>query len=310
MERKRFDRFLDSQVNSQQLSDGTARKYRGAINRLERWLDHDRDPDTDDFRDFILTLSATDELVGSTLNVYKCAIKKYLVAYNRASEYEPFRIWFAENFRATSAQTYDFLDREETQALLDTAGESQQEAMLGLFLSTGMRVSELVALDTDDIDTDEWTVRISRRKRREVRSDRDGGRSREVVNKREILPDHREPVDRYLDQRDLYGPEEARPGDALFVTPVESGDGTYRMSVETVRNRVTDIAERADHPDVTGERVHPHLFRHTVGERLGDEGYTAEQIAEFLAQGDPESAQRYTHASEETIGEMSAILAD
>jgi integrase/recombinase XerC len=310
MDRTRFDRFLDSQVNSQQLSAGTARKYRGAIDRLEAWLDHGRAPDGEDFRDFILTLSATDELVGSTLNVYKCAIKKYLVAYNRAEEYEPFRIWFAENFRATSAQTYDFLDRAETDALLDAADDVQAEAMLGLFLSTGMRVSELIDIDTGDIDTDEWTVRISRRKRREVRSDRAGGRSREVVNKREILPQYRGTVERYLDRRARYGPDDGTLADAMFVTPVESGDGTYRMSAETVRNRITDIAERAAHPEVTAERVHPHLFRHTVGERLGDEGYTAEQIAEFLAQGNPESAQRYTHASEETIGEMSGVLSD
>lgn len=309
MNRQNFDRFMDAQVQSQQLSDGTKRKYVGAINRLEGWLPDDvEDPGVDDFKDFILTLSATDELAGATLNVYKCAIKKYLVAHNRSEDYPPLKIWFAENFRATSASTYDYLDEEETTAFFDACEDPQERAAVGIMLATGIRVSELVDIDVSDVDLDAGTVTVGRAKRREVRSGPGDERSREVTTTRTLPEKHRRAVAEYLSVRDDYGPEDGSPGDALLITPVPSGDGSYRMSTETVRNRFNDIACRCPHPDVTKARVHPHLLRHTVGTRLGEQGYTAEQIAEFLAQGDSESATRYTHASEEQIEEMSAAL--
>jgi site-specific recombinase XerD len=310
MEREKYDRFMSAQVQSQQLSETTREKYDQAIDRLEAWLpDGVDEPSIEHIRDFILTRASDNGVAGSTLNVDKCAIKKYLVAYNRPDEYPELKIWFQENFRSTSGKRQDHLTEDETEAFLAAAADDPcDHAIAAILLATGIRVSELVALDREDIDLDAGKVTIDRRKRHEVRTGGDQQRQQGVIEQRSLTT-AQEAVERFLDHRAEYTTEDGVTDEALFVTPAASDDGSFRMSTETVRNRVNDIAERTDHADVTRTRVKPHLMRHTVGSRLGEQGYTAKQIAAFLGQGDPQSAQRYTHASEETIEEMSDVVA-
>jgi len=73
-----------------------------------------------------------------------------------------------------------------------------------------------------------------------------------------------------------------------------------------VRKRVTAIGERTDHPDVDGDRLHPHLFRHTVGSLLGQSGHSADEIGAYLGKASP--AERYTHFDTEQHEEMATAL--
>jgi integrase len=66
------------------------------------------------------------------------------------------------------------------------------------------------------------------------------------------------------------------------------------------------IAEAADHPDVTADRVSPRLFRHTVGFRLAAKGVTPTQIGDSLGKNSP--AVVYVETEAETVENMANEL--
>jgi len=297
METERFEQFIESQVQNGMMSSGTARKYRAAVERFREWRDTAGEPTPEEIQDFILSLAVDQSLTGATLNVYKCALGKYLSAVNRAQEYAGVRMWFRDNFSSSSGGTPDYLTREEMAAVRQAASaDPMSEAMVALFARTGLRVGELVALDMDDIvfdadppedadvpdDERYGYVQITRTKRQE-----------RVTDRRRLHEADLDAIDRYMEAMDDYGPPLAVSDAALFVTDRQNGDGSYRITENTVRDMVTSLGERADHPDVTGDRLHPHLFRHTVGSWLGQEGYSADQIGAYL--GKATGAERYTH---------------
>lgn len=302
MDVARFERFIDAQVSNGGLSDGTARKYKSAVASLTDWVGDVEELTVEDMKDYLLAKATEDGSDGSTLNVYKCAFGKYLAAVSRAAEYTELRMWFRNNFSATSGGTPDYLDDDEADAVREAAaGDPRDEAMVALFLRTGLRVGELVSLDRDDIDRsagdhDGGSVRIQRQKRR-----------KDITHERKLTQADLDAIDRYLDNLGEYAPQRAQSEDALFVNTQPNDGGSHRVTESYIRSQVTALGDRADHPDVTGDRLHPHLFRHTVGTRLGKQGYNAQEIGSFLGKGT--GAERYVHFDAEQFNEMSDAVA-
>jgi len=301
METERFERFIAGQVSSGGLSEGTARKYREAIGRFAEWrraVGHSPSSEATvaEMEDFLVSLGSEEGLQGATLNVYKCALGKFLTVTGRAGEYPNLKAWFSTTYRSSSGGTVDYLTKEEAAAVREAASsDARDNAIVTLFLRTGMRVGELVALDMEDIifeDDGTATVRISRQKRRE-----------DITDERTLTREEARALRAYIFRREEYGPEDA---DALFISGNRSADGSYRLTDKSVRLLVTDIGNRAYHDDVTGDRLHPHLFRHTVGAWLGQEGYSADQIGAYLGKASP--ATRYTHFDTADMDDMSESL--
>lgn len=298
MDRERFERFVEAQVNNNGMSSGTARKYRSAVDALSEWRDGAGEVTVEEMEDFLLAKATEDQSNGSTLNVYKCAFGKYLASVSRSSDYQELKLWFKNNFSATSGGTPDYLTREEAEAVREAASEDARDAaMVAIFIRTGIRVGELVDLDVSDISRtdDEGEVTVRRQKRR-----------KRIEQTRGLTEEDMDAIGVYLDQREEYGPDSGTLGAALFVNSRENDDGTHRVTPGYVRGLVSDIGERADHPDVTRERLHPHLFRHTVGTWLGQEGYNAMEIGDYL--GKETGAERYVHFDDELASEMSDAL--
>jgi integrase/recombinase XerC len=300
MQLDRFERFLTSQVSSGMLAEGTAAKYRRNVEAFAQWRAGTGEPTVDEMEDFLLACSADRGHAGSTLNVIKCALGKYLTAVGTAEKYMPLKHWFGQTFHVSSGGTPDYLEDDEVSAIQRAAAtDARLSAMVALFLRTGMRVGELVALDTDDVVFEDGDgggyVTIQREKRRET-----------VIDRRTLSDEDLDTLSWYFEARSEYGPSEAADDGALFITSKRSGDGSFRITKAYVRELVTQLGDRADHPDVSGERLYPHLFRHTVGFRLGREGFSASQIGDYLGKGS--SAERYTHFESEQHDEMAAVL--
>lgn len=319
MNTERYHDYIDTQVEQGQLSPGTRRMYNAAIERFAEFLPHDGEPTVEDMMDYLLARASDDGVSGSTLNVDKCALGKLLSLKARGGDYQTLKLWFSDNFRVSSGTTNDFYTDEEMGAIREAAeADPRDEAMVALFSRTGMRVGELIRLSLSDVnlspeDPAEGVggyVTISREKRRE-----------EVEQRRSITVEDAEILRRYLDARAEYAPEAASVSNGLFLTPVltdvesdhipshispDVGTGTYRPTDSAIRKWMKQLAERADHPDVTPERMHPHLFRHTVGTRLGKEGYSASQIGAYLGKASP--AERYTNFGTEDADEMAKSL--
>ncbi len=165
------------------------------------------------------------------------------------------------------------LDADQVGRLLEGRPEgaraSRDLAIVELLYSSGLRLAELVALDVEDLDLDDATVRVTGK-----------GRKIRVV-----------PVGRYalgalrhwLGLRASW----AAPGErAMFV-----GRRGRRIAARTVQRRLHVLALRQG----IGTRVHPHLLRHSFATHLLESSGDLRAVQELLGHADIGTTQIYTH---------------
>lgn len=172
-----------------------------------------------------------------------------------------------------------FLTYDEVTALVSSPQGSRPQAIrdraiLELLYATGMRVSEIVSLDLDDVDLDGQAIRVVGK----------GNKERMVV----MGEPAREALERYL--------REARPKlaagaeRALFL----NRDGG-RLSVRRVQLMLRKYAAAAG----LGKRAYPHLLRHTFATHLLDGGADLRVVQELLGHANVNTTQVYLHVTEE-----------
>jgi integrase/recombinase XerC len=146
---------------------------------------------------------------------------------------------------------------------------SRDRAIMELLYSSGLRLSELVGLDTASLDLKDRTVRVlgKGRKGRIVPVGRAAARALKA----------------WLRERaDL-----ARQGEtALFV-----GRSGERLGARAVQARIAHWARRQG----LGMHVHPHLFRHSFASHLLESSGELRGVQELLGHADISSTQIYTH---------------
>lgn len=153
----------------------------------------------------------------------------------------------------------------------------RDRAVLELLYATGIRVSELVGIDIDDVDTDRNTVRVLGKGRKE-----------------RVVP-YGIPAGLATDDWLRRGrPALAKPGSgpALFIG-VRGG----RLDVRQVR-RVLDAA-LAGVPDAA--HLSPHGLRHSAATHLLDGGADLRSVQELLGHSSLATTQIYTHVSVERL---------
>lgn len=175
----------------------------------------------------------------------------------------------------TSATTTALVDRLVSEAADLDPVALRDAAMLELLYASGLRVSELVGLDLDDIDADRHTVRVLGK----------GAKERTVPFG---LPAHRA-LHRWVAQGRPHLVR-ADSGPALFVG-VRGG----RIDVRTVRAVVNDQTARE------GQQVSPHALRHSAATHLLDAGADLRAVQEFLGHASVATTQVYTHVSVERM---------
>jgi integrase/recombinase XerC len=174
-----------------------------------------------------------------------------------------------------------FLTVDEVVKLLSIEGEgaavSRDSALLELLYSSGLRVSELVGIDLNDIDLNNLTVRVLGK----------GGKERIVpVGSKAAAA-----INGYLRERLGMNPS----GDHLFVN---SRGG--RLNVRSVDRIIRKYAALAGIP----KNVSPHVLRHTFATHLLGGGADLRAIQEMLGHKSLSTTQRYTHTSIEKLMEI------
>jgi len=175
-----------------------------------------------------------------------------------------------------------FLTVDETFALLETPGPSdtymfRDRGMLELLYSTGIRVSELVSRDLDDLDFEEEVLRV-----------------RGKGNKERLVPVGRPALEalyawfplrkRLLHARISRGRKVEKK--AMFL----SGRGG-RLSTRSVERIVKAYGERAG----INQIVTPHALRHSFATHLLEMGADLRSVQELLGHASLSTTQRYTH---------------
>jgi integrase/recombinase XerC len=145
----------------------------------------------------------------------------------------------------------------------------RDKAIMELFYSSGLRLSELVGLNLEQLDLADRTVRVIGK----------GSKTR-------ILPIGRfavEALRKWLAERSTLSKLE---DDAVFV-----GRSGRRLTPRAVQLRVDTWARRQG----MGVHVHPHMFRHSFASHLLESSTDLRGVQELLGHSDISTTQIYTH---------------
>src|SRR5690606_22543318 len=164
------------------------------------------------------------------------------------------------------------LDADRAMQLLDGGVEDdfiarRDQAMLELFYSSGLRLSELVGLDLDQLDLPAGLVRVTGK----------GNKARELPVGRKA----REALQAWLPLRALAGPQDG----ALFI-----GQQGRRLGQRAVQKRVREAGVRE-----LGQHLHPHMLRHSFASHLLESSQDLRSVQELLGHADIGTTQIYTH---------------
>lgn len=164
----------------------------------------------------------------------------------------------------------EVLDVDEAASLVEGGGDGalgvRDRAMLELFYSSGLRLSELTGLRWGDLNLDEGEVRVL-------------GKGR----KTRLLPVGRHAVAalRALGQAEGRAPE----------SPVFRGRHGAPISPRTVQARMKTLALQHGF----AKRVRPHLLRHTFASHMLESSGDLRAVQELLGHADIATTQIYTH---------------
>ena len=163
------------------------------------------------------------------------------------------------------------LDVDQLNGLLEKAPDSILEvrdlAMFELFYSSGLRLSELTAINIEDIDLTDGSLRVQSGK---------GGKQRELpVGRKAIIA-----LKKWLDFRSTSNTM------ALFTS--KKGN---RLGHRSIQLRLDKWCKKTG----LAEHVHPHMLRHSFASHLLESSQDIRAVQELLGHSNISSTQIYTH---------------
>lgn len=165
------------------------------------------------------------------------------------------------------------LDADAARVFVEIAGADfvsvRDRAIVELFYSSGLRLTELLSLNMDSIDFTQALVRVTGK----------GSKTREVPVGRFAI----EAIGAYLQQRSRVAHENEA---GLFVSQRGS-----RLTARAIQSRIArlGIVQGMD------RRVHPHMLRHSFASHLLESSGDLRAVQELLGHANLATTQIYTH---------------
>jgi integrase/recombinase XerC len=168
----------------------------------------------------------------------------------------------------------DVLTEQETEALLDAAGEKdflalRDKTILELLYSTGIRVHEITTLDTTDVDFVNEEIKVLGKGAKE-RIVPTGGQAVACLRK-------------YMKEL-----KKILPSGALFINKNRG-----RLTTRAIEMMIKKYAVKAG----IEKKVTPHTLRHSFATHLLDRGADLRSVQELLGHANLSTTQIYTHLS-------------
>jgi integrase/recombinase XerD len=272
-----LDAFCDALWLEDGLSRNTIASYRADLEQLSRFLDKD-----------LL------EVVEADLFAFLGAVRgRASSAARRVSTLKRFYQYCLRERRISADPTLKLdppkrvprfprsLSEADVEALLAAPNTAtplglRDRAMLETLYATGLRVSELVALKTFEVNLDANVVRVLGK----------GSKERLVPLGEEAA----EWISRYLKTRD-------GKSDALFVTGRGSG-----MTRQAFWHLIRRYGARA----IPGKKLSPHVLRHAFATHLINHGADLRVVQLLLGHADISTTQIYTHVARERLKALHA----
>ena len=282
-----IERFLAHLAHEKRASPRTVEAYRDDLARLDAWRALHRPAvalaalDTAAVRAFVaqqhragLAATSVRRRLSACRSFYRWLVREGLAGANPA-----------DAVRAPKAprRLPNVLDADEAGALVEVDATSplglRDRAMLELFYSSALRLSELCALCWRDVELDEGLVRVLGK----------GSKTRVVPVGGQALAALR--AWRSVAAAEASEVSDSRPRrDApdAFVFP---GRGGRAISHRAVQQRLKLLAQRQG----IWKRVHPHLLRHSCASHLLESSGDLRAVQEMLGHADIATTQIYTH---------------
>lgn len=217
-----------------------------------------------------LALASVQQELSAIRHFYGWLIEEGLARINPATGYQLKR----SPRPLPSIADIDLLTQLLDQPAPDTPEQARlwlrDKAMFELLYSSGLRVSELVALDVNDVELSELRVRVT-------------GKG----NKTRIVPIGTKAataITRYLPHRHLW----VENSDAALFISEKLGT---RLSTRAVQQRLKVAATRAG----IAQNLYPHLLRHCFASHMLSGSGDLRAVQEMLGHSDISTTQIYTH---------------
>jgi integrase/recombinase XerC len=283
------ERFLDYLRNQKRVSPQTLRAYRNDLGQLGSYLEEEfgaddmpgpEDLDRLTVRGFVARLGRG-TLAKSTIARKLSAVRSFLAHAVRDGLIESSP---AESIKAprvdrplpqtmTVDEIFNLLDRIQG----DDLAALRDRSILELLYAAGLRVSELVSLDQDDLDLHARVVRVLGK----------GNKERMVPFGKQA----EEALRRWLDcSRELRAKSSC--AGALYLN-LRGGRLTDRSVRRILDRRLREAAIHA--------RLSPHALRHSFATHLLGAGADLRAIQELLGHASLSTTQRYTHVSTDSL---------
>ena len=167
----------------------------------------------------------------------------------------------------------DVLTQEEVKSLIEIAPNYKSKLIISMLYSTGLRISELVSLNKQDLNLERHQGIVKKGK---------GKKDRLLFFSKELV----EPLSKYL---------KTVQGD--FVFPGWKGNKMHPRNVQNLLNRLKIKAK------IT-KKVSPHTLRRSYATHLHEEGVDIRLIQVFLGHSRIDTTEHYVDVSTKTLKDV------
>ena len=279
-----LDAFLRQLAIERGLSEAYQRSVRQTLDALGGWMDGKKlslaDLGTDELAEF-LKVRKQEGLNAASLRILTVHLKIFFrwMASEKRLPMDPAEPLLAPRPDQTLPETLHLNEVIKLLESIDVTKElgRRDKAILELFYSSGLRLSELCGLRLEMADLEEGFLRVTG-KGNKTRIVRIGGQALEAV--RNYMSNERP---------NLVTP---KTSSHLFIS-VRGGP----LSPDRVRQIVKQRAEQAG----IESNIYPHLLRHSFATHLLEGGADLRIIQELLGHADTSTTQIYTHVDRQRL---------
>ncbi|MBU1567450.1 MAG: site-specific integrase [Proteobacteria bacterium] len=259
----------------QRVATKTRIAYLQAVQGLSRYCKQPAEQlSNEQIQDYLLYCIQERKLAWASCNVLFCGLKKYYHGYLRRDT-----AGFSIPPRPRSRQLPMFLSRDEVRSILAATGNLKHQALLSVIYGSGLRVSEVVRLRVEHIESEQRLLRIEQGKGRKDRYT--------ILSEKSLIL-----LRQYWR---IY-----QPGKWLFF----AGDKNQPMPVATAQKVYMRAKQKAG---VTRGRG-IHTLRHCFASHALEQGVDLFIIKRWLGHTSIKTTCMYLHASPEMLRNITSPL--
>lgn len=170
------------------------------------------------------------------------------------------------------------LTQQEIKELYSQCKTYQEKAILALAYGCGLRVSELVQCNIEDIKVREGFIVVPKGK---------GNKGRIVPMSKTVMKD----VSNYFYKERLQ--QESKDPKAFIIH-----SKAKRMQKGTYNKMLQKLIDRTENESIKMKQISIHNLRHSIATHLIEQGVPLERVREFLGHSQLETTEIYTHISQ------------